>query len=103
MADFLIKVIPLPKSRPSGLEEEYQPTTDAGMPLEASEKAVDAFSGVGSYPTTGQETNPLSGLLIESSAILVITAAVAAFYWRKEIWSYLLSFQLTHRIRNLIR
>lgn len=64
MTDLFIKPVPLPISRPSGLDLEYQPTTDFKRPLEATEKAAGAFSEGGSYPPTGEGVKRTSELLI---------------------------------------
>lgn len=64
MADLLIRPVPLPVNRPSGLDYEYQPYIDSRMPLEATEKAADAFSGVGSYHPSLDPVNPLYGLVM---------------------------------------
>jgi hypothetical protein len=91
MTDFLVRSIPLPVSRPSGLDMEYQAFTSPTMPLGWPGKAADAFSGGGSYPTSGESVKPLYGLLIESSAfwwfwgiLIVLGYTVYRFRrWRK--------------------
>ena len=62
MTDFFVKPVPLPIPRPSGLETEYPPSTDAGMPFKWPEKAADAFSEGVRYPPSGEGVKRISEL-----------------------------------------
>lgn len=69
--------IPLPVERPNITHDVpsqvldlpptpgTEPSVPPGMPLESILKPVDAFSGVGSYPTSGEGVKRTSELLIE--------------------------------------
>lgn len=102
MTDFFVRPTPLPISRPSGLDDEYQAFTAAGMPLERPTEAADALFQVGSYPPSGEHVKPLYGLLIESSGILVILAIIGLVY-RRQIWDYLISLRTRLRGLSLFR
>jgi len=100
MTDFFINPTPLPVPRPSGLFSEYEPSIDAEMPLEASRKAADAFSGVGSYPPTGEDIKLTSELLNQSSGILPFLTTLAlvgvfiAILYRNEIWKFIVGTRI---------
>ena len=62
MTDFFIKTIPLPKNRPSGLDYEYQPSTDSTMPFPGPTELTGAFSEGARYTPTSQWLESLYGL-----------------------------------------
>jgi hypothetical protein len=89
MVDILVKPTPLPVSRPSGIDGDYQPFIAPGMPFKSTEKAVDAFSEGGWYTPTSPSVKPLSELLMALGSLSVILALAGVVYWkRKEIWTY---------------